>query len=388
MKVLFTNAQIILENEILKNSNLITEDNKIAYIGSSIPVDNYHKTINVDNNYLSPGLIDTHIHGGNNYDFMDASENAFNEIANFHSKHGITSILATSQSAKEEDIFNFLYAYDKYANNVKSCNYLGVHLEGPYFSMEFKGAQDPEYIVNPQKEQYEKYINFGTIKRISVAPELDGALELGKYLKERGIIASIAHSAATFDIVEEAVKSGYNLITHFYCGMSTIKRINSYRFAGVIEAGYYFDELTCEIIADNRHVPKDLLKLTYKIKGKDKIILTSDAIRGAGLSNGETSITGNYENGREIIIEDDVAKMPDRTSFAGSVASGDRLIRTMTQVADIPLVEAISMMTVNPAKLLNIYHKKGSISLGKDADLIIFDENINIISTFVNGQLV
>ena len=254
--------------------------------------------------------------------------------------------------------------------------------------MEQRGAQDPRYIKNPEREEYEKILSWSDdIIRWSAAPELDGAMEFGRFLKEKNILPSIGHSNAIYEEVIEAFENGYTHITHLYSGMSGVRRINAYRYAGVIESAFLIDEMTVEIIADGAHLPSSLLKLIYKIKGPDKIALVTDSMRAAGMPEGE-SILGGIRDGQKVIVEDGVAKLPDRTAFAGSVATADRLVRTMINIAQVPLIDAVRMMTTTPAKIMKIDDRKGSIVVGKDADLVIFDEDINIQTTMVEGEVV
>ena len=190
-----------------------------------------------------------------------------------------------------------------------------------------------------------------------------------------------------YEEVLEAFNNGYTLITHLYSAMSGVTRRNAYRYAGVIESAYIIDEMDVEIIADGIHLPPPLLKLVYKIKGADRIALITDAMRAAGMEEGE-SILGSVKHGLKVIVEDGVAKLPDRTAFAGSVATADRLVRTMVSMADVPLIDAIKMITATPARILGISHKKGSLAAGKDADIVIFDDNINIETTIIKGRVV
>ena len=204
---------------------------------------------------------------------------------------------------------------------------------------------------------------------------------------KKNILPSIGHSNAIYEEVIEAFENGYTHITHLYSGMSGVRRINAYRYAGVIESAFLIDEMTVEIIADGAHLPSSLLKLIYKIKGPDKIALVTDSMRAAGMPEGE-SILGGIRDGQKVIVEDGVAKLPDRTAFAGSVATADRLVRTMINIAQVPLIDAVRMMTTTPAKIMKIDDRKGSIVVGKDADLVIFDEDRNIQTTMVEGEVV
>ena len=280
-----------------------------------------------------------------------------------------------------------IYSKAKSAKN-KGATFLGLHLEGPYFSMEQRGAQDPRYIKNPERKEYEEILSWSDdVIRWSAAPELDGSMEFGRFLKQRNILPSIGHSDAIYEQVLEAFENGYTHITHLYSGMSGVRRINAYRYAGVIESAYLIDEMTVEIIADGAHLPASLLKLIYKIKGADRIALITDSMRAAGMPEGE-SILGGIKDGQKVIVEDGVAKLMDRTAFAGSVATADRLVRTMINIAEVPFMDAIRMMTITPAKIMKIVDKKGSIAVGKDADLILFDKDINVKFTMVEGQVV
>jgi N-acetylglucosamine-6-phosphate deacetylase len=225
------------------------------------------------------------------------------------------------------------------------------------------------------------------IARWSIAPELNGALELGDELKKRGIIASVAHTEALYDDVVKAYEHGYNLMTHFYnCMMCTTKK-GIYKYAGAVEAAYLLDDMYIEIIADGHHIPIELLRLAYKIKGADKIALISDALRAAGMPEGMYKI-GSEKNGYDIVVEDGVAKLADRSALAGSVSCCDTLVRTMYKKAGIPLTDAIKMATMTPATILKTEKTKGSIEIGKDADIVIFDDDINVLRTIVQGETV
>ncbi len=266
-------------------------------------------------------------------------------------------------------------------------NILGVHLEGPYFAINQRGAQAQEYVRNPIKGEYLYIIdNFDNILRWSLAPELPGGLEMAKELKKRGIYMSIGHSDALFHEVIRAYECGFTTVTHLYSCTSTVRRVNAYRYAGIIEAAFLIDDMMVEIIADGKHLPSSLLKLVYKIKGPDRICLVTDAIDVAGMENLGGEIYSKT-SGSNIIIEDEVAKLPDRSAFAGSVATADRLVRTMQKLADIPLYQAVKMMSATPAKNIGMFSKKGSLSVGKDADIIIFDENINVSMVMVGGKV-
>jgi len=223
------------------------------------------------------------------------------------------------------------------------------------------------------------------ISRWSAAPELKGSKEFAETLMQCNILPAIAHSDAIYEEVVDAFNWGFTHITHLYSATSGVCRRGCFRYAGIIEASYLIDDMTVEIIADGIHLPASLLQLIYKIKGPGKIALITDSMRAAGMPEGK-SILGSLSNGQEVVVEDGVAKLPDRTAFAGSVATADRLVRTMVNIAGIPLLETIQMITATPARIMGIDKTKGSLEKGKDADVVIFDDDINIKMTIVEGK--
>lgn len=339
--------------------------------------------------YIAPGFIDIHVHGGGGHDFMDGSETAFLRIAETHAQYGTTAMLPTTLTSEKKELLHTLELYEQAnRNNINGAQFLGMHLEGPYFALNQRGAQDPRYIRAPDPKEYKEILAHSTsIRRWSAAPELEGAIKFGQFLRSKGILAAVAHTDAIYEEVLEAFENGYSLVTHLYSAMSGVTRRNAFRFAGVIESAFIIDEMDVEIIADGIHLPPPLLKLVYKIKGADRTALVTDAMRAAGMQPGE-SILGSLHNGLPVIVEDEVAKLPDRSSFAGSVATADRLVRSMVNLADVPLLDAVKMITTTPARIMQIADQKGSLVKGKDADIVIFDKGINIKWTIVKGKVV
>lgn len=346
--------------------------------------------IDAEGNYISPGFIDLHTHGAGNHDFMDATMEAYLGAAEMHAKHGTTYLLPTTLTSTNEGLYDTFDLFRKaQVENKKGALLGGLHLEGPYFAFNQKGAQDPRYLRNPDPKEYMEILERGgdIIKRWSMAHELPGALTFATELNKRGIMLSMAHTDATFEETMVAYEYGFRHITHFYSCTASITRRNAFRFAGVVEAGYYHDGIVLEVISDGIHVPQSLLKLLYKIKGPNRLMLVTDSMRAAGMGDGD-SILGSLKDGQRVLVEDGVAKLSDRTAFAGSVATADRCVRTFRDLAEIPLVEAVCMMTDTPARVLGIDDKKGAIQPGKDADIIIFDENINVKKVIINGELI
>jgi N-acetylglucosamine-6-phosphate deacetylase len=384
------NGQIIHQNRIQSGGCLLIENGKIVDVADSDVDFPDAEIVDAQGNFISPGFIDIHIHGGGGSDFMDGTVDAFLQIAQTHAKHGTTSMLPTTLTCEKVDLIQTLEAYQTACvSNQIGADFIGMHLEGPYFAVSQRGAQDPKFIRDPDPSEYKEILSsFDSIKRWSAAPELKGAVEFGKYVTSKGVLAAIAHTDAIYEEVLEAYHhGGFTLATHFYSAMSGVTRRNAFRFAGVIESAYLLDDMDVEIIADGVHLPAPLLKLIYKIKGPDRIALITDAMRAADMPEGE-SVLGSFKNGLKVIVEDGVAKLPDRTSFAGSVATADRLVRTMLNLAEVPLVETIQMITETPARIMGVSDRKGSLAKGKDADVVIFNDQIEVQKTFVKGRLV
>jgi N-acetylglucosamine-6-phosphate deacetylase len=381
------NAKLITPYRIIPNGSVLVDNGKIVGVGERT-IDAEADILDARGQYLSPGFIDIHVHGGGGHDFMDGTDEAFLKIAETHVRFGTTSMMPTTLTSDTQGLLDTLTVYDRVkARNKRGASFLGVHLEGPYFAMNQRGAQDPRYIRDPDPAEYQAVIaHSSSIRRWSAAPERDGALAFGRYLRQHGIIAALAHTDAIYEEVVEAFDNGYTLATHLYSGMSGVTRRNAFRYAGVVESAFLIDEMDVEVIADGVHLPAPLLKLIYKIKGADRIALITDAMRAAGMPPGE-SILGNLKNGLRVIVEDDVAKLPDRTAFAGSVATADRLVRNMVRLADVSLVDAVRMMTSTPARIAGVSETKGALVPGKDADLVLFDSDIRVSTTIVGGEI-
>lgn len=384
------NGTLLTPHRAVVNGTLVVKKGRITRL-SEYEIDTPGmQEIDAKGCYVSPGFIDLHVHGGGGHDFMDGSVAAFLEVARTHARFGTTALMPTTLTSSQEALFNTLELYREADQaNDDGARFMGLHLEGPYFAMNQRGAQDPRYIRNPDAAEYREVIRRaeGCIKRWSVAPELPGALEMGRYLRSEGIIVSVAHTEAIHEDVVLAAENGYTLMTHLYSGMLGVTRRDAFRYAGAVESAFLLDDMDVEIICDGIHLPPPLLKLIYKIKGPDRIALITDAMRAASLPPGN-SVLGPLDNGLKVLVEDGVAKLPDRTAFAGSVATADRLVRTMVQQADVPLLEAVRMMTSTPARILGQQDVLGSLTVGKVANIVLFDENIEVSMTIVGGKVV
>lgn len=388
-RTLITGGRVITRERVLLNGAVLVEDGKIAQVYEQLP-QTLPQAVRLDaaGRFVAPGFVDIHVHGGAGHDFMTGNVESNAVICRTHLMGGTTTIvptLSTSSLAAYEQALTALQQTE--AINHHGAHIAGVHMEGPYFSESQKGAQSAEFIRHPNPDEYlyllDKYPN---ILRWAVAAELPGALEMGRALIRRGVHLSIGHSDALFDEVLIAYENGYNCITHLYSGSSTVKRINAFRHAGMVEAAFYLDGMTVEIIADGKHLPPSLLKLIYKIKGPERICLITDGISAAGM-DGQAGEMYDPSSKQTIIIEDGVGKLADRQSFAGSIATTAALVRNMVQLADVPLVQAVKMMTATPARMIGLRHTKGAIAAGMDADLVFFDDDIRVSTVIKAGKV-
>lgn len=386
MKTYFMNARVLLPGGAADRT-VVTEDGRISDIAQSPIPSEGDRVIDAKGLYLAPGFIDIHVHGGGGYSAMSGKSSDIIAMCNAHARYGTTSILPTTLAAPMDSILSAVYAIREAASLPCDASILGVHLEGPCLSPAQAGAQSPDDLKTPAEEDMTPLLDAWPegVKMMGVAPELPGALELGEQLAARGIVASVAHSNATYDQVFDAIAHGYSDVTHLYSGCSGMIRIKSYRIPGVIEAGLNLDALTAQVIADGKHLPLTLLQLIYRCKGADKIILITDGLEYAAGELVEGTVYRQM-NGMETVYEDGVMKLLSREAFAGSVATMNRLVRNMC-AAGVPLPEAVKMATENPAKRIGAANK-GKIAVGMDADIVLFDENIDVRLVMSGGRVI
>ena len=334
--------------------------------------------------YVSAGFIDIHTHGGAGNRF-EGSVDEIVDGCNFHLMHGTTTICPTISAASFESMADSVSNIERAISDPRvKGTIIGAHMEGPYLSERQAGAQCPEYITSPIEKDYLPFIekNSSAIARWTYAPENDIGDEFAKVLKKYGIVASAGHTDAIYSDMLRAFENGCQLVTHLYSCTSTITRDHGFRRLGVIETAYLLDDMYVEIICDGKHLPPELIKLIYKIKGADKIALITDSLALAG-----TDQIHGFMQATEFIIEDGVCKLMDRSAFAGSIATADTLVRVAVKEADIPLLDAVRMITATPAKIMRL-SKKGKIARDMDADFAVFDENISIQAVFARGKLI
>ena len=383
------NAKLVMATGIIEGS-VVVQGRKIEKVirGSGVET-NVREVIDAGGLYLSPGFIDVHTHGAGGSDFMDGTLSGIYNACRTHLMHGTTSIVPTTLTGSRESLLSVIRLFNQTEPEKDGCpEIIGLHLEGPYFSPQQKGAQNPKYHRNPEPAEYRNVLaNTKKICRWSYAVELPGSGEFLRELRDQGIVSSLAHSDADCRQVFEAYENGLSALTHFYSCMSGVTRKNAYRTAGTIEAGYLLDDLYVEVIADGCHLPAELLSLIYKIKGPERICLVTDSMRAAGMPDGEY-ILGKESDGIVCVKEDGVAKLPDRSAFAGSVATADQLVRNFRKMTGVALYQAVKMASLTPARFLHIEDRKGSICEGKDADLLLFDEDIHVKKIMLRGKWV
>lgn len=383
MKIALVNGVVITPNESYLGGVIADGENIVSVFRGELKED-CDKVIDVAGRYIAPGFIDLHLHGGGEADFTYGDAEEYKKAARMHMINGTTAMMPTITTCPSDVLENSLEAYKEASKADNMPMFIGAHLEGPYFAHEQAGAQDPESIRNPKKEEYTALLDkYPEIKRWDVAAELDGGMEMGLELRKRGVIASVGHSNALYEDMVKAADYGYTLLTHFYSGMSGVHRINAYRYSGVIESGYLMDDFDVEIIADGSHLPASLLKLIYKSKGSSRICLVTDALAAAGMEEGYQSSLGNIK----YFIEDGVGKLLDRSAFCGSVATADRLIKVMVEKADVPLCEAVKMATLTPARVAGVDNIMGSLVPGKLANIVVFDDEYQVSAVMVKGSL-
>jgi len=338
--------------------------------------------------YIFPGLVDIHNHGAAGHDYMEGTPEAFCAISNYLASHGVTTAQCATVSAPVETLTKFFEAFRKHSKQ-DGCRFCKIHIEGPYISVKNKGAHPENTLLIPERDGYDWVLaNKDIIGEITIAPELEGMPQMIKAVCESGIVVSGGHDYAETEDIEKAVQSGMTHCTHIYCAMSTLHKTGMHRRCGLCEYVMSHDNITAEMIADNHHIPPQLAQIIYKAKGADKLCMVSDALAPAGIKSGVLFSLGIGDDCTKVIVEDGVAIVEDRTCYAGSVQSLDQMIRNMVYDANIPLIDAVRMASLTPAKIINIDNECGSIEVGKRADLCFVDSKLNVIKTIIGGNTV
>ncbi len=376
------NGHILTPEGWINQGSVVFADGRIVEVSRSSHIfDKVDHTIDAHNMNVVPGGIDLHCHGGGGCDYMEGTEEAFRTATLTHMRHGTTAMFPTLSSATLPMIEHACETCDQLMRE-PGTPIMGLHLEGPYFNPRRAGAQMPDIIRLPDRNEYQHVIeDFDCVRRWDAAPELPGALEFARYITSKGVVASIGHTNAEFPEVKAAYDAGYTHATHFYNGMPGFHNVREFKHAGTVESIYLLDGMSVEIIADGIHIPIPILRLVHRMKGVERTALVTDALA-------VTDSDSDKAFDPRVIIEDGVCKLSDRSALAGSIATMDRLIRTMVMQAGIPLHDAVRMASETPARIMGIYDRKGSIQRGKDADILIMDDNCELKAVYAMGQLV
>jgi N-acetylglucosamine-6-phosphate deacetylase len=375
--MIFTNARVITAGGIRDDVDVVLEGEKIAELAMRSARSG---AIDLGGNYLAPGFVDLHVHGAVGRDTMEASADAFRAICNYHASGGTTSLLLTTATAPMEAIVAVLAAARRsVANTPQLC---GVHVEGPFISRERPGAQKSEFIRNPERALLEQLLEFtDVIRRVTLAPELPGAVDALRLLVERGIEVSGGHSDAWDEEARAGFEAGMRHVTHTFNCMSSARRRGGERVAGLLEFALGEPGITCELIADGHHVSPTLMKMLYCAKRADGICLVTDATAGAGLCDGERFTLA----GTECVVRDGACFLAESSTLAGSSALMIDLVRTMVRAVGVPLHEAIAMASSNAARAARLA-TKGRIQPGFDGDLVVLSPELDVLATYVAGE--
>ncbi len=384
-KLYVTNAKMLRDGKFVENIGMVVEDGKITAFTETAPKD--AETVDCGGRTVIPGFVDIHLHGGGGSEFIDGTPEAFEIVARTHCLHGTTSLCPTPASCSIGSLYKLFDVYREARENAKYCDFLGIHLEGPFLSLENKGAQNANYIISPTPELFDELLERGrgVISRISFAPENEGMRASIEKARDAGIVLAIAHSNVQYEETEEVYNRGVRLITHLFNATTSIRKVNQIVRAGQVEAFYTLPELRAEIIGDGCHVPKQVIAMARRFKGTDNICLITDAMRAAGTDVTE-SYLGEVLPENRVIIEAGVAKLPDRSFYAGSIATMDRVFRNAVENVGLSIEDTSAMMSKTPARLMGAGDRKGILEVGYDADFLVIGNDLGVDSVFVRGD--
>ena len=379
------NARLILPDAIERGS-LHIRNGRIHKISKSIKPATAKRGERLDlrGGFLAPGFVDIHIHGALGRDTMEARLDAFREITEYHLQGGTTSLTLTTLSASQQDILKTLDAIAPIHNqSIGGARVVGVHVEGPFINKVRAGAQNPDYCRAPTAKEWGPILKYGSlITQMTLAPELPRVNLLIKALRKNGSIASAGHTDATEKELFPALKAGLNQSTHTFNAMSGLVKNGPYRMAGMLEFALATDEIVCELIADGQHVPPVLMRMLFNAKPRDQVVIITDATKGAGLKPG----TKFEMYGIPARVTKTTAEVVDGRGLAGSTLTMIRAVQTAVEQANVPLVDAVYMATHNPARQLGRDHEFGTLTTGKRADLVWFNNRYQVKGVWLDGE--
>lgn len=362
-----TDGSVLISNgKILEVTN-----SDLAVIGANV--------IDVKGMNIIPGFVGMHIHGGGGHDYTECSFDAFNAATKAHLLHGATTVFPTLTSTSFDNIIKVAGLCEEMMKTNKVIQ--GLHIEGPYLNPKMAGSQWGEFLTEPNKDEYTQIIeSTSCIRRWDISPEISGGYDFGRYTSSNGILTAITHTEAEYEDIKKAFAAGFTHAAHFYNAMPGFHKRREYKYEGTVESVYLTDGMSVEVIADGIHLPATILKLVYKLKGVEQTCLVTDAVKYAAFD-------GEIEDSR-YIIENDVCKLADHSSLAGSLATMDKLVKTMVNKAGIPLEDAVRLASETPARVIGVENTKGTLQKGKDADIVILDKDVNVRCVFSYGKIV
>ena len=389
MKV-FLNGSVITDSGVISDGMVVVRGDRIEYVGPRREVPAGAEIVDASGLFLSPGFVDIHIHGGAGSDFMDATTQDIETVFRYHAAHGTTSLCPTTATAPLAEILAALEALERYRSGPQRFGRaLGAHIEGPYLAMTKRGCHLPQFVRNPEEREWRQILERGPIASMTLAPELPGARVLVEELHRRGANANAGHSEALYQEVEDAAGWGVRHVTHLYCAMTDAmnnrwRGTPNPRSGGIVEAVYLDDRLSSELITDGKHLSREMLKLAFRNKGYEKLAIVTDAMRGAGMPDGE--YTFGPRHGMLAVVKNGEARIPDGTALASSVFPMDAMVRVFRELAGCPLWQAVRMASLTPAEIVHRAGEIGSLAPGKFGDVLIIDEQVNVKAVYIGGR--
>ena len=387
-KIWIGNGTAVFLDRLEKDGSVLIEDGKIAAVNVPCPVD--AERLDAEGGYILPGFIDLHVHGGGGADFTDCEPGCIRTAALTHGRHGTTAMLPTTMTCPDEHLEKTIRHYiEETKEPFVGPELLGLHLEGPFFNTtgKSKGAQPVTEQRYPTREILERFIRLagGRVLRWDEAPELPGSDVFAAVMAENGILPSIAHTDAMAKDAYRAFDWGFRHVTHFLSATNWSRKENGITVGGLNEAVLLRDDITVELIADGCHVPKEMMQLIIKIKGPGRVALITDAMRAAG-TDAKESVLGTRFGGVKVVIKDGVAQLPDLSYYAGSIGTMDRALRVAHLRCGIPLSDVSMMLSATPARIAGCFDRKGSLTAGKDADIVIMDREFRVTDVLFRGK--
>ncbi len=373
------NGHILTPQGWMKDGSVLISDGKILEITNSDLAVIGAKVMDARGMYIVPGFVAMHVHGGGGFDFKEATEEAFRGAVDAHLQHGATTIFPTISSSLFDTLKQAAWICEGMMAE-KDSVVLGMHLEGPYLNPKMAGELFADAIKPIDENEYKTLLSeTHCIRRWDISPEMESAHDFARYVRSKGVMVAITHTEAEYKEIKEAFDAGFTHAAHFYNAMPGFHKRREYKYEGTVESVYLIDDMTVEVIADGRHLPSTILRLVYKLKGVERTCLVTDALAYAACENPVVN--------PRFVIEDGVCKLADHSSLAGSLATMDKLVQTMVK-AGVPFCDAVRMASETPARLIGVSDRKGTLQKGKDADILIFDRNLNLRAVWSMGKLV